>query len=507
VTQQTYEVNVAKYAKLEEKKQEVILLWEEPRDIFKVVVSTSEPSALSNAKLQYWQNHWPHQRVPKGAVVGAGGSGWMRQDDWYNGQWKDADVNVAVQGNMAVYTFNPINFKEFTDIEDFDAIYRRTLKIRLLFDGERPEVERLEAYSDSVWKETEIKIGWGGKFAAQDWRGSLSVYNGELLGVEPLSGSIKVNGKNEIEGGEKKGSIKANVRFAYNEDVNSFDKTIVTLRANTRSASTVEGFSFLIDEIEAGEKIFVKDLDVLVTKAADDVSYTSFREEWESKHQLTLYDRVKELPEQTFEKAWNDMPQKESRGFMPLGCDGGRQKFGVAENGDIFCPKNWIPRVRGKDTDRLLWEGREIRYRFGFPDVEPTDRHLEDGYLPIIHAKWEASGIVYEQTAFATLLGADISRGRMQGDDPTILIAEVTLTNCHVGATHASSVYVNLSLKSKCDVEEKLEERDGFVFATNYEPNRMRYFVDIAGRGVIKSEGDNLSYEIELGAEESHSMN
>ena len=172
------------------------------------------------------------------------------------------------------------------------------------------------------------------------------------------------------------------------------------------------------------------------------------------------------------------------------------------ENGDVFCPKNWIPRVKGKDTDRLLWDGREIRYSFGFPDIEPTSRYIENGYLPIIHSKWKADNIVYEQSAFVTLLDADILSGeRIAGDDPTILLAKVTLTN-----SGDDLQTVNLNLKSKCDVQEKLEARDGFVFATNYEPNRMRYFVDIMDKGLLKFADGNLSYEINLKKNESHSI-
>jgi len=492
MTQKTQEVDVAKYAKVELKKQDITLQWEEPRDIFKVVVRCKDKSALSNAKLQYWQNHWPHQRVPKGAVVGAGGSGWMAQDDWFNGEWKDADAEMKAEGDSFIYTFNPINAKEFPD-EDFDAVYRRTLKIRLLFEK---EIESIEAYTDSVWKETEVKVEWGNDFALKDWQGHFEIYNGELENLEALTENVNVDADSRFSCDDKPGSIKLRLRYAYNDDANSFDKTIVTLR------STAKSFSFLIDEVESGEKVFVKDFDVLVTKATDDIDYAKFLHEWEAEHANTLYDRIKELPEQTFEKAEKEMPKKRGRGYMPLGCEGGRQKFGVDVNGDVFCRRNWIPRVKGKDTDRLLWDGGEIRYSFGLPNVEPTLRQVEDGYLPIIHTKWEADNVVYEQTAFATLLGANILSGeRMQGDDPTILLAKVTLTN-----SGDESKIVNLSLKSKCDVEEKLDKRDGFVFATNYEPNRMRYFVDIADKGVFKSEDGKLSYEVNLAKNESHSI-
>ena len=71
--QQKHEVDVAKYAKLERTEQGITLIWEEFRDIFRVEVKYSDPSMLSDAKLQYWQHHWLHQRVPKGVPVGAGG--------------------------------------------------------------------------------------------------------------------------------------------------------------------------------------------------------------------------------------------------------------------------------------------------------------------------------------------------------------------------------------------------------------------------------------------------
>ncbi|MBM3212045.1 hypothetical protein FJZ33_07490, partial [Candidatus Poribacteria bacterium] len=497
-----YEVDVAKYAKIETGEDDITLTWEEARDIFRVVVVTSEPGTLSNIKLQYWQNHWPHQRVPKGAVIGAGRTGWMAQDDWYNGKWKDADFRVLLEGtdvdaakNVFPIAFKPINVREFPDIKDFKAIYRRTMKLRLLFRGERQGIDKIEAYTDSIWKETEIKIEWGDDFAPQDWQGHFSIYNGELIGVESLTDNVKIDDENQISCNNKKGSIKAKLRFTYNEDINSFDKTIVTFRTTARS------FSFLIDEVESGQKIFIKDFDILVTKHRDNISYKAFREEWEKNHKLTVYDRIKNLPEQTYNKSWNDMPKKKSRGFMPVGCDGGRQKFAVDQNGDVFYRKNWISRVKGKDTDRILWDGEEIRHSFGFPNVEPIMRHRIDGYLPMIYGRWEDQGIAYEQTAFVTLLGKDVLSGeRMEGDDPTILLAKITLTNLQ-----NNSQTVRLHLKSKCSVEEKLEEENGFIFAANYEPRRMRYFLDTAGKGLFKME-DSLQYLIELEKNESHSI-
>jgi len=555
------QVNIASYAKVYYNPEDITLEWEEMRDVFAIVIQ-SDPSAL--AKIQYWQRIWPIQRVAKGAVVGAGGSGWMADDDPYNGDWKTADVKVTLQGNRAVYTFNPINAIEFPDIKDFDANYRRTLKLRILFDGKRPEIKAIEVYSDSVWKETEFKIEWGKTFADKDWNGQITVYNGQLMDVQAIKGNVKIGMDKSLASDENKGCIKAEVRFTYNEDVNSYDKTIVTIRTTANNfvssdfseehnshkkvlnppnplfqrgngsispfskggkgdlkctqdsfsqfISKNQSFSFLIDEVVAGEKIFIKDFDVLVTKADDNVDYAKFRRDWELNHDRTLYDKIHELPEQTYSKSWDDMPKKRKRGFMPLGCDGGRQKFAVDQNGDVFYSKNYVSRVKGKDTDRVLWEGNFIRYGFGFPDVEPTERHRLDGYLPMIYAKWESDSISYEQTAFATLLEGDILSGEsMQGDDPTVLLVKVILSN-----SSDNSHEISLKLTSKCDVEEKLKAKDGFIFAINDEPKRMRYFLDTMSKGSIHvppcngrtdvSENDKLFYKLTLSGHESHSL-
>ncbi|MDQ1317470.1 MAG: hypothetical protein QG588_1122 [Candidatus Poribacteria bacterium] len=497
------QVNITSYAKVDYNPEDITLEWEEMRDVFAIVMQ-SDPSVL--AKIQYWQRIWPIQRVAKGAVVGAGGSGWMADDDPYNGEWKTADVKMTLQGDCAVYTFNPINAIEFPDIKDFDANYRRTLKLRILFDGKRPEIKAIEVYSDSIWKEMEFKIEWGKTFADGDWNGQISVYNGQLMDVQAISENVKIGTDKSLVSDKNKGCIKAKVRFTYNEDINSYDKTIVTIRTKAKS------FSFLIDEVVAGEKIFIKDFDVLVTKADDNVDYAKFLRDWELNHDRTLYDKIHELPEQTYSKSWNDMPKKRKRGFMPLGCDGGRQKFAVDQNGDVFYSKNYVSRVKGKDTDRVLWDGNFIRYGFGFPDIEPTERRRLDGYLPMIYAKWESDGISYEQTAFATLLEGDILSGEsMQGDAPTVLLVKVIISN-----SSDTSREISLKLTSKCDVEEKLKAKDGFIFAIhvppcngrtdNYEPKRMRYFLDTMSMGSIVSENDELFYKLTLAGHESHSL-
>ncbi|MGQ9608693.1 MAG: hypothetical protein ACUVWN_05295 [bacterium] len=485
--------NAADYAYVETSSQDIIFRWEEMRDIFAIIVYCDDPNLLSDAVIQYWQRVWPHHRVPKGAIVGAGGSGWMPDDDWFSGSWKSADINLKLENDRAIYTFNPINSKEFPDIKDFNVNYRRTLKIRILFGRNKPEIKYCKVLTDSIWKEISVKVEWGDLF--NESQGEISFFYGSLLSIERLTDNIKLDNDNKWISNGKNGSLKLNIKYAYNEDVNSYDKTIVTIRTKNKS------FSFLIDDLISGEKIFIKDYDVLITQAGENINYCDFKKEWELNHSKTLYDRIKDLPEQTYERAWNDMPKKKSRGFMPMGCEGGRQKFAVDQNGDVFFSKNYVTKIRGKDTDRVLWEGTWIRYSFGFPNTQPIERYRLDGYLPMIYGKWASDGIIYEQSAFVTLLGKSLVCGeRMQGDDPTVLLAKVILTNT------TDSQDVTLKLKSKCDIEETLSAQDGFVFADNYEPKRLRYYLDTMGKGSLKNNSEGLFYTVHLNKDESHSI-
>ncbi|MBM3238343.1 hypothetical protein FJZ31_18785 [Candidatus Poribacteria bacterium] len=507
-------VDVAKYGLMTSwTETDFGVRWEEPRDIYKVVIAYSDESSMPDVaeqQLQYWQNHWPHQRVPKGAGVGAGSSGWMASDDWTNGKWKTVDANVEIEDTTWTYTFNSINAKEFPDIKDFDARFRRTLQLRLLLNKAKPQPQSFKAYTDSVWCQEEVNIEWGcDTTEKQIWDGHLEFYNGEVESVVSLSpeSSVKImadkSWQSTIEG--KTDGIRANIRYAYNEDVNSFDKTIVAVRLQNKlmipSRMAGKGFSFSMDDIEAGEHIYIKDFGVLITKNSDDIDYSNFKLQLEAEAQKTVYDRIKDMPEQTLERAWNDMPPK-GQFYIVLGCEGGRQKFGVDPNGDVFCPRNWISRIQGKDTERLLWEGGRIRYHFGFPNVKPAERYIEDGYLPIIHTKWTDDGLNFEQVAFATLLEDDIlDNAKAQGDAPVILLMKINIANFSTEQRTAK-----LLLEVSADESETLAERDGLIFATGNGLDKLRCIIDTAGQGILKPVEGKIAYQVALNPNSRHSL-
>ena len=136
---------------------------------------------------------------------------------------------------------------------------------------------------------------------------------------------------------------------------------------------------------------------------------------------------MEELPEQTWERAWAEMPQK-GRFYFVLGCEGARQKFRLEPNGDLLLPQNYVRKVPGRDSERLLWEGETLAYRFGLP--EPDTRELLDGYLPIMSTTWASQPIAYSQEALATWLApGSADDSARPGDDAVVALLRWHLTN------------------------------------------------------------------------------
>lgn len=159
--------------------------WEDPRDIYQVrfIFATGKSPKPVDFKLAYWRNSWPKVRVEKGAVVGAGESGWLANDDWTNGDWQPADVVVMeMRGSWSV-SFKPIGCMELPQFGDLDFLFRRTLKLKLHFER-RCSFDKIEVYTDSVLREGKICLAWKSVNGEQvDRGGYLEAFNGEVLSI------------------------------------------------------------------------------------------------------------------------------------------------------------------------------------------------------------------------------------------------------------------------------------------------------------------------------------
>ncbi len=508
-------VNVARYGESWVRPKELGVLWSDPRDVYAVVVRFKSPSRdlkAEDVRLQYWQCHWPKFRE----TVGAGFSGWGPIDDLYNGRWRDAEFYLDIDGSVWTFRFKPVSV-EFPEVKGYDVDYRRTLKVRLLSSKDLLEVESFEVYTDSTWRVMDISIEWGcGGERERACDGFIEVFNGEFAGLKPLGSNSKVeivsenSWKSKVEHNETDG-VEARIWYTHSSRAESFDETIVTVRSKAFS------FSFSMRDLESEGAIFIRDYDVLISKSSEKLRLETYKRELSEKGLTSIYDLIEKMPEQTLERAWREMPAKKKSIHFIVGCKGRRQKFGVDTRGVVFIPKLWNVRVKGRYSDRFLWDGDTVAYGFGLPNHEPEERTLEDGFLPIVRAKWVEDGITYEQEVFATLLFKNILddlKGEefVDGDDPVVCMVKLTFKSQAL-----SRRSLNLRFSSICKnqwrdpkgVEEKLTYEDGFVYALHPEKapsRRFRYMLDLKGRGRIEALDNGLVYVVDIYPGESHSI-
>ncbi|MBW8040689.1 MAG: hypothetical protein FVQ85_11885 [Planctomycetes bacterium] len=448
------------------------VIFEDARDIFRVVVSFADSKTIPDAqsiRLEYWQSSWPLRRIPREKSSGAGSSGWLNVGDWFQGKWVKADTNLDVKGTTCTFTFNPVNAKEFPKLKDFSARYRSTLKLRLVADKSLPEISAFEAYTDSVWAAFEFEVQWGGnaKNKRQNWDGRLEVFNGINEQVQPLSAASKVKvghdytWKSKVK--EKTDGIRARILYAKVKGHNSFDETIITVRAKH------ETFSFAASDLIKQGHIFIPDFGVIVRGTGDDTTYKSAEQNWQNNKNKNIYTRVSGVPEQTLTQAWKDIPDK-GHHYIPLSFEGGRQHFGVDADGSVFCHYHWLSRLPGRDTKRCLYEGNNIRYRFGLSGAKLVDRHIVDGCLPIIVSQWQRDGVQYRQTAFVVPFdGVPEAGQRIFADDTLVLMMRFEIQPVD-----------NADCQAKLDLEviaggtEQLTLENGLIFAEGQEPKRLR---------------------------------
>ncbi|MEK7405608.1 MAG: hypothetical protein AAB225_10920 [Acidobacteriota bacterium] len=481
-------VDVAPFGKKIASPDSVGVEWGEMRRIARVEVVFPEgaaPPPPEKMKVEYWRRVWDGRAIRRYVEQGAGGVGWAAMDDWYNGEWKTADVRARSAGRTVVFTFAPSHEKEFSNLQQRGPTYRATLKLRVSLPSAAKAPE-LRTFSDATWQTSNLVIRFEKRTACDD---PLEIYNGSLVSktAAPAPGGC---------------ALRAAVRYAFNPEDADTDRTIVTVR------SAANPFSFAVDEAERGDRIYVKDFGVLVTRASDPITIQEHRHILEESGAKTIYDRVAAHPEQTLKRAWADMPLKEPYYFI-LGCEGGRQRFRVHPNGDLQMAWPSHPQKKGPNNTGLLWPNG-LRLRFGLPETRFQDQFRADGYLPILTTRWIEGDLLYEQEALATTLAGDIDTAPpMQADDPVVALVRFRVVNQSPEPRKAA---LKLSTEAQARGErsprvvEELTSEGSRVFGVYEGRPALRYIIDTRGAGRLAGAGAGLAYEIELAGRQEHTF-
>lgn len=466
------------------------VMWEDLREVHRVVVTFAAPPSHA-PELQYWRSTWPEKRIPRDDASGSGQSGWLNTGDWLQGKWQTADTNVAANGATFTYSFAPLTRKEFPKLKDFDVDFRTTFKVRLVDAEPLKEIRSFEVYTDSVVKPMEVEIFWGGNATGPEtWDGRLEIFNGVLESAQPLTPASKVrmtgdaSWNSEVQGALD--GVRARLSYAETQHHNSFDETVVTVRTSR------ETFSFLPKDLLQWGHIVLPEYGAIVRLAGSDMTYAAAVKACSESKDKDLYNRVFDMPEQTFPHAWGDVPAK-GRHYIPLSFEGSRQHFRLNEEGNIACIKNWIARLPGKDTPRCLWADNELAYHFGLPASSMTDRQIVDGCKPMAVMVWEHDGVRYTETAFAApLAGVPAPGGRILADDTLVMLIRFEMEPLP-GASAAEARLVFSTTDG--DAEEKLKQSGHRICVASDQGLRFR----ISDADGVAMDGGSAVYTRKLG--------
>ncbi|HVT91324.1 MAG TPA: hypothetical protein VHD76_00660 [Bryobacteraceae bacterium] len=381
------------------------LEWDEERDIRELRVRY-KAHAPTGVRVEYWFKNWPYDPPHMPSFEDP-------MDDPWQGEWLNALVVESCKGLDCAYRFQPIAEAENKRARNLPGVdYRRTLKVRLVFQSAVEGIESLRAFSGSKEKLIHLAVELDrGSLPKGASDGRVSVYNGRLNSVRPQARGLLLD-----------------VVAAKPDLPGSHDATVVTIRAADHT------FSFKTDDLRHGP-IVIPEFRARITDRETPARTAPPRK-------LRVRQRIPLEPEQTYERASREIPpldpwdREGERVYLPLAPDSNWQKFAVAYGGDVFVSKNGI-KAKGRERARLLWSGDRITWRVGTgtapyyrDDRKAVVRKL-DGYLPVITQRWEHEGLQYSEETFATFLRGPLSPEDPARDEetPAILMLRMTASN------------------------------------------------------------------------------
>lgn len=184
--------------------------------------------------------------------------------------------------------------------------------------------------------------------------------------------------------------------------------TLVTLDAKPR------GFSFRLEDVDAGFPIYLPGDHLIITEATDDRSYADIVAAIRKTGGQTKLQQIAEAPEANFAGA--AAVGRDIKVETWLGVSRDMRLFRMDEDLETFQPKFAGYDVRLPETPKQI-----ATYAFQFgrgrgPRVGIT-RRLDDGDLPILRGTIDDEAISYDVTMFATLERSPLTMENIRGTD------------------------------------------------------------------------------------------
>lgn len=310
------------------------LLWRERRRLREVVAICAEP-------------------VPDPAQVRL--ECWSGQNRW-QGEWKTVPTQVSTEGGRLIFRLHWQGSREWS---------AGTSKVRLILPAPAPRL-LLQAYTGTPTREVTLRLE---SDRPAPITASLRLYNGEF--VSPAAGSAGPV--------PWRTSAPLTVRLQAHRPGTPADRTLLRLDGVGTS------FAISLDDLLARKCVYVRDLHVYATLAGGP-TLAEYRRRIAGRE--TVLDRVRRLPEQTWDRALartHHPIQDNGPMMLSLACD--NAKFVAAREGSLQAP-NLRVQVRCGD-------GRYTR----------VSRRLAGGWLPMPESTLASDAVTYRQTTFVAPCG------------------------------------------------------------------------------------------------------
>lgn len=408
-------MNIAPYALPNTPANEI--RFEDPRDIERIEVEFAD-KAPGNVGVSYLAKTWPETRIEERSQTGYPISfGWIHRDDWFNGEWREAAIDVAGNGpNKIAITFKPLQ-TEFPDFENYNVAFRRAVGFRI--DVPDPaSVKVIRAFTPSKPAETVLRVmlDAGGPTPTKNLR--LSGYNAEIGAVDPISGvSVAPDGLLLAGNGLRAFAVPIRHMKLAHEYCN--DDGLVTF------ALDEDTFTVSLVSLEKEGPVWYEHQHVFITRANDPTTFDEYLAR--IANDKTITQRVKEHEEQDYANAYCYQPRPHAVSYN-VGCSHARQRFRIEANGDICLAARNTTWVKGKDTGRYKAKG-DGRFFFGLEKWDIITRYPDPEPVLAYTVQARREGVTLEEHAFAVPLLVRADKERWAGDDPMVCMLRFRFRN------------------------------------------------------------------------------
>jgi hypothetical protein len=355
-----------------EGKECIGISWLEKRYIRELSLMFSDGTAPKNTdgvQLQYWSGGTPHQ-----------------------GKWTPLVGTVEAQKDKWIFN---------NDRKNNTELLKGTWKIRWILPRyeQHPKIRNLSATSCARYYPVDfrIEIELVRKY-------DMRIYNGEIIKDSIVKDS------------------KLTVRCTRSR---AWQAENTTLLFNFADGA----FGVSLNDVLNQDAVYVKDFGVFVAKAEANLTLADYKKKIADKK--TILQKVREMPDQTFEqalKAVHNPNQDVQPMLLSLSCD--NRKFIVERNGTISFSSEY------EKANEFVSSFQPLSCRmipqFGSGKNDKLTRHLDGGWLPAPVTEVRENGVLYRQRTFVApsldLLVTDVPIGAAKDVFP-VCVAQYTMRN------------------------------------------------------------------------------